>query len=238
VTRAAALVALLVLAFVAARAAHAADATAAKPALRPEDLAYVYGIGTFAPEYAPPPPGSYRLPPIDDVTDHPLVDSDGRRTTLYALTRGRVAVVAFVYTTCADATGCPVSLGVLHHLDGAVAADPTLRDRVVLVSLSFDPVRDTPARLAAARGLHEPRTRWPFATAPDEAALAPLLADFGQPVAKLRFPDGSWTGLYRHVLKVFLLDTRHRVRNVYSTGFLHPQLILNDIRTVLMGAPG
>lgn len=232
--RATALAALLVL----TRSASAADATAVKPAVRPDDLAYVYGVGTFAPEYAPPPPGSYRLPPIDDVADHPLVGSDGRRTTLYALTRGRVAVVAFVYTTCADATGCPVSLGVLHRLDGAVAADPGLRDRVVLVSLSFDPERDTPPRLAAARGLHEPRTRWPFATAPDAAALAPLLADFGQPVAKLRFPDGSWTGLYRHVLKVFLLDARHRVRNVYSTGFLHPQLILNDIRTVLLDGSG
>jgi cytochrome oxidase Cu insertion factor (SCO1/SenC/PrrC family) len=119
-----------------------------------------------------------------------------------------------------------------------VAADPSLRDRVVLVSLSFDPGRDTPARLAAARALHAPQTRWPFATAPDETTLAPLLADFGQPVARLRYPDGSWTGLYRHVLKVFLLDARHHVRNVYSTGFLHPQLILNDIRTVLLDTPG
>jgi cytochrome oxidase Cu insertion factor (SCO1/SenC/PrrC family) len=238
VTRAAGLVMLLVL----TRWAQAADATAKPavrpPAVRPEDLAYVYGVGTFAPEYAPPPPGSYRLPPIDDVADHPLVGSDGRRTTLYALTRGRVAVVAFVYTSCAEATGCPVSLGVLHHLDDAIATDPTLRDRVILVSLSFDPGRDTPARLASARALHEPRTSWPFATAPDEATLAPLLADFGQPVARLRFPDGSWTGLYRHVLKVFLVDTRHRVRNVYSTGFLHPQLILNDIRTVLLDTSG
>src|SRR5262249_61987646 len=115
--------------------------------------------------------------------------------------RGRVAVVAFVSPPCPAATGCPGSLGVLHHLDGAVAAAPALRDRVVLVSLSFDPERDPPARLAAARGLHEPRTRWPFATAPDEAALAPLLADFGQPVARLRFPDGSWPGPYRHGLK-------------------------------------
>jgi hypothetical protein len=40
------------------------------------------------------------------------------------------------------------------------------------------------------------------------------------------------------VLKVFLLDAHHRVRNVYSTGFLHPQLILNDIRTVLLDVPG
>jgi cytochrome oxidase Cu insertion factor (SCO1/SenC/PrrC family) len=233
VTRAAVLVMLLVL----TRWAQAADAIA-KPAVRPEDLAYVYGVGSFAPEYAPPAPGSYRLPPIDDVADHPLVGSTGQRTTLYALTRGRVAVVAFVYLSCAEATGCPVSLGVLHHLDDAIATDAALRDRVILVSLSFDPERDTPARLASARALHEPHTSWPFATAPDEATLAPLLADFGQPVARLRFPDGSWTGLYRHVLKVFLVDTRHRVRNVYSTGFLHPQLILNDMRTVLLDTSG
>jgi cytochrome oxidase Cu insertion factor (SCO1/SenC/PrrC family) len=206
----------------------------AQPAVRPDDLAYVYGIGRFAPEYAPPKPGTYALPPIDDVADHPLVGSDGRPTTLYALTRDRVAVVAFVYTSCAEATGCPVSTGVLHQLDGEVAAEPALRRRVRLVTLSFDPARDTPARLASARALHEPRTDWAFATAPDEALLGPLLMDFGQPVARLRFDDGRWTGLYRHVLKVFLVDRRHRVRNVYSTGFLHPELILNDVRTVLL----
>jgi len=233
VTRAAAVAALLVL----ARSVPAADSTA-KPAVRPEDLAYVYGVGTFAPEYAPPPPGTYRLPPIDDVADHPLVGSDGRPTTLYRLTRDRIAVVAFVYTTCTEATGCPVSLGVLHQLDGVLADDPVLHERAVLVTLSFDPGRDTPERLATVRALHRPRTQWPFATAPDEASLTPLLADFGQPVARLRFPDGSWTGLYRHVLKVFLVDAKHRVRNVYSTGFLHPQLIVNDIRTLLLDASG
>lgn len=212
----------------------AGEEPAAHPTVRPEDLAYVYGVGRFAPEYAPPKPGTYALPPIDDVADHPLVGSDGRPTTLYALTRDRVAVVAFVYTTCAEATGCPVSTGVLHRLDGEVASDPELRHRVRLVTLSFDPERDTPARLRSVRALHEPRTDWAFATAPDEAQLAPLLQDFGQPVARLRFDDGRWTGLYRHVLKVFLVDRRHRVRNAYSTGFLHPELILNDVRTVLL----
>jgi cytochrome oxidase Cu insertion factor (SCO1/SenC/PrrC family) len=212
----------------------AAGASAEERAVKPEDLAYVYGVGRFSPEYAPPEPGTYTLPPIDDVTDHPLIDSDGRPTTLYALTRDRVAVIAFVYTTCSEATGCPVSTAVLHRLDGDVAADPALRPRVRLVSISFDPERDTPSRLASVRALHEPHTDWAFATAPDETRLAPLLADFGQPVARLRFDDGRWTGLYRHVLKVFLVDQRHRVRNVYSTGFLHPELILNDVRTVLL----
>jgi cytochrome oxidase Cu insertion factor (SCO1/SenC/PrrC family) len=212
----------------------AAGGSAEERAVRPEDLAYVYGVGRFSPEYAPPEPGTYTLPPIDDVTDHPLIGSDGRPTTLYALTRDRVAVVAFVYTSCSEAAGCPVSTAVLHRLDGDVAADPALRQRVRLVSISFDPERDTPARLASVRSLHEPRTDWAFATAPDETRLAPLLADFGQPVARLRFDDGRWTGLYRHVLKVFLVDQQHHVRNVYSTGFLHPELILNDVRTVLL----
>jgi protein SCO1/2 len=53
-------------------------------------------------------------------------------------------------------------------------------------------------------------------------------------VARLRFPDGRWTGLYRHVLKVFLLDRAHRVRNVYSTGLLDAGLVLNDVKTLWM----
>ena len=230
-TRAAAAVALVL----ALAGASLGEGPAHRPqAVRPEDLAYVYGVGRFVPEYAPPAPGTYRLPPIDDIADHPLLGSDGQRTTLYALTGDRIAIVAFVYTSCAEATGCPVSMGVLHHLDREIAADATLARRVRLVTISFDPERDTPERLARERGRHEPRTDWAFATTRDEAELAPLLDDFGQPVARLRFPDGSWTGLYRHVLKLFLIDARHRVRNVYSTGFLHPALILNDARTVLL----
>jgi len=211
----------------------AADPPATNRTVKPEDVAYVYAIGVFSPEYTLPAPGSYRLPPIDEISDHALVGSDGKPTRLHALTHARASVVAFVYTTCAEAAGCPVSMGVLHALDRAIAADRALRGNVRLVTISFDPERDTPQRLASVRALHQPLTDWAFATA-DEAHLEPLLADFGQPVARLRFDDGAWTGLYRHVLKVFLLDERHRVRNVYSTGFLHPQLILNDVRTLLL----
>jgi cytochrome oxidase Cu insertion factor (SCO1/SenC/PrrC family) len=207
----------LALLVVLVRATLAADATGEKPPVRPEDLAYVYGVGAFAPEYAPPPPGSYRLPPIDDVADHPLVGSDGRRTSLYALTRGRIAVVAFVYTSCAEATGCPVSLGVLHHLDEVLAADPALRARVVLVSLSFDPGRDTPARLAAVRALHEPRTRWP-SPPPRTTALAPLLADPGR-VARLH--TRCTLDRATAIAKVSC-SMRTTVRATSSAGFIYP----------------
>jgi len=203
-------------------------------AVDPAQLTYTYAVGSFAPEYTPPAPGSYALPPIASVTDHALLDADGRPTTLFALTRGRLAVVAFVYTTCIEAAGCPLSLAVLHRLDRTVAADAELARRVVLVTISFDPERDTPARMAVMRSFHAPASDWRFATTRDEAELRPLLADFDQPVAKLRFEDGTWTGLFRHVLKVFLLDGRNRVRNVYSVGLLDSTLVLTDLRTLML----
>jgi cytochrome c peroxidase len=217
----------------AARAAGAADDPRLH-AVDPAELSYTYAVGGFVPEYTPPAPGSYALPPIDTVTDHPLLDADGRPTTLFALTRGRLTVVAFVYTTCADTTGCLLSLGVQHRLDRAIAAEAELARRVALVTISFDPERDTPARMAVMRTFHAPRSEWRFATTGSDAELQPLLADFDQPVAKLRFEDGTWTGLFRHVLKVFLLDEQHRVRNVYSVGFFNPTLVLNDLRTLLL----
>jgi cytochrome oxidase Cu insertion factor (SCO1/SenC/PrrC family) len=204
----------------------------------PADLGYTYAVGAFAPEYVPPAPGTYTLPVVDTLSDHPVLDADGSRTTLFALTAGRLAVVAFVYTTCVEAAGCPVSLAVLQRVDRALADDPELSRRVALVTISFDPERDRPERMATVRRLHRPRADWRFLTTSGEAELAPLLDDFGQPVARLRWPDGRWTGLYRHVLKVFLVDTQRRVRNVYSVGFLNPALVLNDLRTVLMQGDG
>jgi len=215
----------------------AAEEAAAPESLRGVDgreLGYTYTVGHFAPEYTPPAPGTYELPVVDSVEDHPLVGEDGRPVRLFELTRDRVAVVAFVYTTCVETAGCPLAQSVLHRLDRALAADAQLRRRVVLVSLSFDPERDDPARLSAIRAANAPRSEWRFMTTSGEKALAPLLEDFGQPVARLRFTDGRWTGLYRHVLKVFLLDRGHRVRNVYSTGLLDADLVLNDVRTLLM----
>ncbi|HJQ82570.1 MAG TPA: SCO family protein, partial [Candidatus Binatia bacterium] len=182
-------------------------------------------------------PGSYTLPVIDTVADHPLLDADGRRTSLFALKGERAAVVAFVYTSCVEVAGCPLSMAVLHRLDRALGSDPALARDATLLAVSFDPERDTPARLRDVRALHAPASDWRFATVPSAAELGPLLEDFGQPVAKLRFPDGAWSGLFRHVLKVFLLDRANRVRNVYSAGFLDAPLVLNDVKTVLAARP-
>jgi hypothetical protein len=36
------------------------------------------------------------------------------------------------------------------------------------------------------------------------------------------------------VLKVFLIDRRGWVREIYSTSYLVPQVVINDVKTLLM----
>jgi cytochrome oxidase Cu insertion factor (SCO1/SenC/PrrC family) len=70
-------------------------------------------------------------------------------------------------------------------------------------------------------------------TAPSERVLEATLKSYGQDRARVHDARGRFTGLYRHVLKVFLVDPLGDVRNIYSTGSLVPQVMVNDIKTVL-----
>ncbi len=185
-------------------------------------------------EFDPPAPGTYELPVIDTVGNHALLDSNGRQVQILDLKKDKLAVLAFIYTSCAEAWGCPLAMGVLERLDRTLTQKPELASKVVLFSISFDPERDTPKRMAEVKKALKPKSKWYFLTAADAFRLKPLLEDFNQPAVKLLYPDGSWSGLFRHVLKVFLLDEEDRVRNIYSAGLLHPQLVLNDVKTLLL----
>jgi len=145
-----------------------------------------------------------------------------------ALAKGQVAVVAFIYRGCHEARGCPASLGLLRELDHRLAADPVRAARVHLACVSFDPANDTPERMHELRELMAPKTDWEFLAPADGAALAPLLADYGQDVTPLENGD------IRHVLKVFLVDDQSRIRNVYSAGVLDPDLVISDIDTLAL----
>lgn len=199
---------------------------------------YTYTVAPFSPDYDPPAPGSYELPPIDTLHDHAVIDSTGAKRSLLGIKKGRLAVLALVYTSCPEPSGCPLAGAVLQRLDRELAKDPSLAKQVRLISLSFDPERDTVAQLAKVRGLYAPQTDWIFLTTSDEKALLPILDDLGQQVAKLRDENGSWTGLFRHVLKVYLLDEENRIRNIYSAGFLHADLVLADLRTLVLERGG
>ena len=178
------------------------------------------------PLYRAPEPGSYELPAIARVHERELVDSSGARVRFPGLAAGQVAVVALVYGSCHEATGCPASMALLRELDRRLAADPVREKRVRLACVSFDPAKDTPERLAELRKNMEPQGDWRFLVPGTADELAPLLRDFGQDVAEL----GG--GVKRHVAKVYLVDAALQVRNIYAPGMLDPSLVLADIDTL------
>ncbi|HXU88990.1 MAG TPA: SCO family protein [Methylomirabilota bacterium] len=197
----------------------------------PADEEFIKGV--FTPSFVPPAPGSYDLPVVAKVAPVVVRDTAGRRVSTSAVMAGKVAVVSFIYTACSDRLGCPLASAALRELQSRLR-DEGLAGDAVLVSISFDAERDTPGRLAKyASAFGADPALWRFLAAADARELDRLLRSYGQDRTPVYDERGRFTGRYRHVLKVFLVDRDGRIRNVYSTGFLVPQVVLNDIKTVL-----
>ncbi len=189
--------------------------------------------GVFSPTFTPPAAGSYELPAVKRAPAVVLRDLAGRSASTRQVTAGKVAVVSFIYTACPERLGCPLASLALQELQARLK-DEGLSRQAMLLSISFDPERDTPAQLAKyARIYGADPALWRFMTASSERALDQVLEGYGQDRAPVYDERGRFTGRYRHVLKVFLLDRAGYIRNVYSAGFLVPDLVLNDIKTVL-----
>src|SRR5256884_2598365 len=184
-------------------------------------------------DFVPPPPGSYALHAIMRAPDGPVLDPDGRRLPLSRFTAGKITLLGFVYTSCADARGCPLAYQVFRTVRHRAAEDAELRDHVRLVSLSFDPTRDTPAVMRHyAAGAPPNGVEWTFLTTERARTLVPLLDGFGQDVRVETDSHGRPAGPLAHVLKVFLLDDHAVVREIYTTAYLFPEVIMNDIKTI------
>ena len=190
-------------------------------------------------DFDPPRPGTYTLHRIMAAPDGDVLGIDGRGQRLSRFTRGHITLLSFIYTTCVDPEGCPLAYRVFDTVKQAIVAAPALRGKAQLVTLSFDPLRDTPAVMRhyagsrvsdAGNGL-----RWYFLTTRSARELAPLVDGFGQDIrATIDRSSGQPRRELSHVLKVFLIDPAGFVREIYTSTFLHPRTILNDIETLLM----
>ena len=190
-------------------------------------------------DFDPPRPGTYALHRIMAAPDGEVLGLDGRAQRLSNFTRGRITLLGFIYTTCTDPDGCPLAYRVFETVRQALGASPTLRDRVRLVTLWFDPLRDTPSamkRYAPSRvSAGGAGPRWYFLTTRSARELAPLVEGFGQDVRHtIDRSNGRPRRELSHVLKVFLIDPAGFVREIYSSAFLHPRTVLNDVETLLM----
>ena len=160
---------------------------------------------------------------IRDAPDFTLTDAAGRPVQLSAL-RGRVVLIAFIYTTCVDA--CPLLTQRMVLLEQRLQ-ETGLDTETVFLSITVDPERDSTQVLGeyAAR-FRAASDRWRFLTdAPDR-------------VRRVLNAYDEWTrqpakGSLDHPARLHLVDSNGRVREIYNLAFFDERQAYFDIRALL-----
>jgi protein SCO1/2 len=124
------------------------------------------------------------------VPDTTLADQNGETFSLSAW-RGAAIALTFIYIRCQLPQFCPLLDRRFVEVQRDISADASLTGRARLLSVSFDPDADTPARLKAhAAKLQANPAIWRFATAPREV-IDRFSAQFG--VNVIREADSTIT---------------------------------------------
>ncbi|MBA2127005.1 electron transporter SenC [Hyphomicrobium methylovorum] len=196
----------------------------------------IAGAGSAGTIY--PEPGTYELHKIQKApTGWVLENSVWRPHRLSSYMSGKITLFSFFYTNCTDLNGCPVAWLAYQNVQEEIRKDPTLHGRVRLVFLTLDPDVDTPERLemfARSFGDAPKVAPWHFLTTWSNSFLKPIIADANQTASREVDKDGKVTDVINHMIKVYLVDENQWVREIYTTAFLDPQVMLNDIRTLVI----
>ena len=139
---------------------------------------------------------------------HALLEDAAGHEWSSAELRGRTALVGFVYTECG--TLCPRLSSRFAELQQGIR-ERRLSERVRLLSVSFDPERDTPERLEEyARHFAAEPGLWHFARMRAAPALRSWLSVFGIVV----IPDAR--GGFEHNAAIHVVDPSGRLVAVFD----------------------
>ena len=195
----------------------------------------------LAPGYGPlsfeaPEAATYKLEHLGKAADGSVLTSKGKARSLDSLMRDKVIVLSFIYTSCSDVNGCPLASYVLNKVQERIKMNESLRESVRLISLSFDRLNDSPEILENyAVNFRDDSFDWQFLTTPSDEALEKILGAYNQFVITDIDDAGEKVGTLSHILRVYLIDKKKEIRNIYSVSFLHPDIVLNDILTIQLG---
>ncbi len=170
-----------------------------------------------------------RLAVIQEAPDFTLTTQDGA-TLRRADLKGKVLLVSFVFTTCSGS--CPATTYRMGRVQDTLKERGLLESgRVRLLSVTLDPARDTPEVLRRySKNYDADLTSWSFLTGPRER------------VEKVIAAWGMWArpapgGQLDHPSRVFLVDARGRIREIYDLSFLKPAWVAEDVAALLKEAP-
>lgn len=176
--------------------------------------------------YEPKPP-----PVLSDLPSFSLVDTTGAPFGSAEL-RGQVWIASFFFTRCPSV--CPLLMSHMAGLQKRFRAEGI--DGIRLVSITVDPVNDTPERLRdAAPAYGVDPSRWTLLTGPLERVHELCVSGFHVPGFD---GTGMINGDIPHTTKVVLVDPSNRIRGYYDTDeqgldevFWRAQHVLKEARS-------
>ena len=178
-------------------------------------------LTTPALAHIPIPPKKGEIGRRESSTPAPsfvLVDQFGKPFHFIPAT-GKLLLVTFVYTTCPDV--CPLFTAKLASIQRTLEEEK--RDDYLLLTITTDPARDTPAKMKAyAQAFHADFQRWHFLSGNREA-LAQVWKDFGVTVKDLG------NGQIQHTNLTTLIDPKGIRRVDYYGDKWQEKEILKDL---------
>lgn len=168
---------------------------------------------------------SSRLAVIQPAPSFALTDQVGNPFRSDDL-KDKVLLVGFIFTTCNGS--CPATTHRMADIQKELAKRGLLKSGDVrLLSISLDPARDTPEVLRNYMKVYDV----------DAASWSFLTGSVGE-VAKVVEAWGMWAkpaanGQLDHPSRIFLVDRRGRIREIYNLSFLRTLWVADDIELLL-----
>ena len=179
---------------------------------------------------APPKPSSdLHIPePGESVPNFKLVNQNGRRISLDQY-RGKTLLMTFIYTRCPFADFCPRVSGEFAALNQELKKNAELYSKTHLLSVSFDPAKDTPKVLrtygAGYLGSKSPQfDHWEFAAATPDG-LPELAKYFG-------FTYVEEGGVITHSLSTAVIGPDGKIIKWYHGSDWKASDLLKDVSNV------
>lgn len=154
------------------------------------------------------------LPKLSKVPAFAMQDQDGQPAT-EALLRGKVGIVSFMFTSCPDV--CPL---ITAKLSGVRTKLLQERASLRFVSISVDPITDTPAALKRFAQEHNADyPDWRFLTGPNDELRAVVVDGFKQALSIAATPPGQAPApsAILHGSHLVLVDRSGTIRGYYPS---------------------
>jgi protein SCO1/2 len=173
------------------------------------------------------------LPVEKDISKYrfELLNEDSSKVYFPEIVKGKITVLGYIYTNCPDI--CPMTTNNMEKIEQKLKEMNI--DNVTFISLSFDPLRDTPSILkqyAAIRDIN--LSNWHFLTGKENTidSIKKQMNFFAVAEDTSYSADNKPYYFFTHTDRISLIDQSGRLRKNYKGSNINIEEIVNDIKSL------